>query len=255
MKPREMFEAWAPPECTWSPWAKPLLFAQMDKYNLVPPAEPRAPQQVDVSWAPPAGGTAIVLDLPTDESVYIGAALAARGYRPVPLFNTTPGPPPIVVDVFPIMWALQISTETVLKAPLPPNAPPAFMLDSARLRGTGKREPGAYDNRWAVFEQDFPSGTFLLSQRISQVLLMSAQGGLGVDLTRILSAWQRQGLQMLGRAATPSASVEPIRPRKVASWRLAGFIALMALGLRRNSAGGFGSRIPIPSSGGSGGFG
>lgn len=259
MNARELFEAWAPPECVWSPWAKPVLFAHMERERLVAPDHPLHADP-DVSWAPPAGNTAIVVDLPGEAGVHMGAALAGRGYRPVPLYNTTPGPPPVVLDVRPIMWALHATVEKVLNAPLAPNAPPAFLLDTLRLRRE-RRTEGAYDNRWGVFQQDFPSGTFMASQRISEVLLLSPHGGVGVDIGRVLSVWNKQGLQMKARSSMGTSSIEPLTPRKVLSWRLAGLFAMMALGLRRNSTGGFGSRIPVHSSGSSygggyrGGFG
>jgi hypothetical protein len=252
MDPRALFETWAPPASIWTPWAKPVLFAHMNKVRLIPPGNPGSPNP-DVSWAPTAGtGVAIVADLPGDAAVHLGMALAVRGYRPVPLYNTTPGPPPVVVEVGPTMWALSNYAEQLASLRLHDDSPPVFLLDSLRLRSSGSRTEGAFDNRWAVFEQDFPSGTFLLSRRIHEVLLVSPNGGVGTDLARVLSSWRRRGLNLKVRAAAGAAQIEPLTPRKMLSWRLAGYFALLALGLRRNSAGGFGSRIPVSSSGGYG---
>ena len=70
---------------------------------------------VDASWIPPAeDNVAVVLDLPGADGVWTGVALAARGYRPVPLYNAVPGPTTGVwigafaslVDVAPILAAL-----------------------------------------------------------------------------------------------------------------------------------------------------
>jgi hypothetical protein len=252
MSPRELFEAWAPPSSVWSPWAKPVLFAHMEGSRARSLDGLEATPEVDCSWAGSvAAGTALILELPGSESVPIAAALALRGFRPVPLFNTTPGPAPVVVEVRPTMAALARYAGAVAASNLSSDAPPAFMLDSLRLKTQGRTE-GAYDNRWAVFEQDFPSANFLHARGIHQVLLVAPTGGTEPDLARILSTWRRQGLSLLFRPDHGTPKIEPLTPRTILNWRLAAFAAMLALGLRRNATGGFGSRIPVASSGGGG---
>ena len=57
----------------------------------------------------------IVVDLPGAEAVYAGLALAARGFRPIPLFNGTSGPSE-VIDVLPISRALAGGVEQIGRA-------------------------------------------------------------------------------------------------------------------------------------------
>jgi hypothetical protein len=252
MNQRELFETWAPPSSIWSPWAKPVLFAHLTPSDLqVAAAMPPLHHDPDCSWTSAVGPeTAVILDMPGAESVTLAAAMAHRGFRPVPLFNTTPGPPPVLVSVREILGALAFLAEKVRSARLHIDAPPVFMLDSLRLEGA--RVEGAYDNRWAVFEQDFPSSTFMMSHGITQLLLVAPHGGTSPDLARILSGWRRDGLSLLVRAAHGTSKIEPLTPRRMLNWRLAAFAAMLALGLRRNATGGFGSRVPVSSSGGGG---
>src|SRR4051794_4793341 len=104
----ELFDAWAPAGGPWSDWAKPVLFAHWPR-PLPPAPEPVA---ADLSWVPaPAERVALVIDLPGAASVHVGLELAARGYRPVALFNACPPPaegePGVaVVPVEPILAAL-----------------------------------------------------------------------------------------------------------------------------------------------------
>lgn len=52
---------------------------------------------MDVNWAPaPAERTALVVELPGDDSLRAGLALARRGFRPVPLVNAVAGPDAVV---------------------------------------------------------------------------------------------------------------------------------------------------------------
>src|SRR5947209_18025924 len=83
MTREELFDAWAPAGASWSDWAKPVLFAHWPRPL---PAVADVPPP-DLSWVPPAADrVALVVDLPGAASVHLGLALAAAGYRPVPLF-------------------------------------------------------------------------------------------------------------------------------------------------------------------------
>ena len=73
------FTIWAPPASEWSAWAKPILFAALDRARL-PERSLGDWRGVDVSWAPAARrGTAIVVDLPNVRAVRTGMALASIG--------------------------------------------------------------------------------------------------------------------------------------------------------------------------------
>ncbi len=76
-----------------------------------------------------------------------------------------------------------------------PDVPPVFMLDSQRLMGLLPPMPGTYDNRWVVFPQNFPSGTFLRSRQTGQVLISQITDSVDDDLAHLFSGWQQAGIK------------------------------------------------------------
>src|SRR4051812_36295429 len=85
-----LYLLWAPAESPWSPWVKPVLFAQWSAEEL----PVRDVEAAEIEWTPPADGrTALVCDLPGGYGVAVSTALAVRwGYRPILLYNALPGP-------------------------------------------------------------------------------------------------------------------------------------------------------------------
>jgi hypothetical protein len=251
---QQLYERWAPEGSTWSTWVKPVLFAKMPDIAAPLDGSHAPPAPFDVSWAPPVSDrAAIVLDLPGGASVDAGLALAERGYRPVPLYNVVPGPAetrPIAaaVDVAPVTGALWRGGDAIAQINLPYDAPPAFLLDARRMPPSAPR-PGQFDNRWVVLPQDFPSATFLQTHGIRRVLLVQdVSGQPRSDLAHVLRRWQEAGIVI--DSLVPGAGVRPVtldvaRP-KMFRWMLYALAATM--GLRRSSAGGFGSVVPMPSS-------
>ncbi|MCL4222179.1 MAG: hypothetical protein KJZ65_12515 [Phycisphaerales bacterium] len=240
-----LFELWTPPSARYAPWAKPVLFAQM-----ATGAAPPDSQVSDLPVQPWAdfleGRTAVVLDLPGESSVSHALALVAHGLQPVPLFNGCAGPG-ACIDVESIMMGLRRGAAH-LRHSVPADAPPAFMLDSNRT--AGKPPPGSFDNRWVVFPQDFPSGRFLLAHGLARVLVVHQQACKPADdLKQVLAAWKKSGIEIFGveEARKSPAPLPVTKP-----WPLRPFaaLALLALGLRSNSAGGFGAKVPLPPEGG-----
>jgi hypothetical protein len=238
-----------------------VLFAHLDA--LIAASEvPETPGNLD--WCPPIeSNVAVVADLPGAESVWLGVALAERGYHPVPLFNAIPlpGGQPVLdplsrrnvaaVDVLPILGALRQGAERLVGLPGPPEAPPVFLLDANR-QGDGRTLlPDEFDNRSVCFTTDFPSANFLLAQGIQRVLLVQkAWANLPSDLAHVLRRWQEGGLALQIARADVAAQPERLEIAKP-SWYGAMFQrALMALGLRRASGGGFGAWIPESSAAG-----
>src|SRR3954452_24194 len=177
MTREEMFDAWAPAGGPWSDWAKPVLFAHWPRPL---PADPEAPP-ADLSWVPPAAGrAALVIDLPGAAGVHLGLALAAAGYRPVPLYNAVPPPAEgdpgaSVVVVEPVLAALARGADRLRASPPPADAPPAlpppraapppaFLLDADRQTARRDLAPGEFDNRSVVFPTDVPSAVRLAAQ-------------------------------------------------------------------------------------------
>ncbi len=252
MIPSELFDLWAPPGGLWSPWAKPVLFAEL---GAVAPVDLYAEPLPSVSLAP-SPRAALVVDLPGASSVKAGLALLNAGFRPVPLYNGNRGPGVLnlssgaVIDNEPILGWLCAGAALLQGQPLPSEAPPAFLLDSRR-RSRIPPAPGRFDNRWIVFPQDFPSASFLASQAIERAVLLQEdiQAQPQEDLAHVLRRWQQAGIPIFVGGVTSAGSAQPLTvdPPKRFGWLW--YRALALMGLRRNSAGGFGSVVPQPSSG------
>lgn len=162
MTPAQIYEAWAPAGAPWSPWAKPVLFAHLlgvresdaDLLWREACATLTTPPP-DLGWLPPADGTtALVIDLPGAEGVRVGVHLAARGYRPVPLYNAVPWPGVVPVPESRVTVGMGAVVDLVRAAGprldalgLSWSAPPAFLLDSRRRLGDQAPRPGIFDNR------------------------------------------------------------------------------------------------------------
>jgi hypothetical protein len=263
MNDDEIFPIWTPAASPWSRWAKPVLFAHL--HAAMPPG-PVPEMTYEVNWSPPSDGkTALVLDLPGAEGVLIGVALAARGYRPVPLYNALPlpcgesvidpmsGRAVAAVDVLPIISALIRGAEQLAQSKLPFDAPPAFLLDANRYGYGRKMEPDEFDNRSISFTTDFPSAIFFASAGIKRVVLVQkSQVEPKPDLTHSLRRWQDAGLLLERKGLDcpgPPERFQVARP----PWYGAMFQrALSSIGLRRAgmAMGGFGSWMAESSSGG-----
>src|SRR4051794_30740495 len=154
MKSDDLWQKWAPSDGLWSPWVKPMLFAWAHDHPVTPEF-PALLSEVEFSWLPALssqGRSALILDLPGAEGVAAGLALAACGYRPIPLYNGLPGTDtPSVVQVVPIVQALAAATSGLAELRLPLDAPPAFLLDSRRRHGTVSRNEHSFDNRSISF--------------------------------------------------------------------------------------------------------
>jgi hypothetical protein len=260
MNKEEILSVWAPENSIWWHWAKPVLFAHLDSALSHIPV-PSAPG--DVSWSPaPNENVAVVLDLPGADSVLIGLALAASGYRPVPLYNALPLPfgqtllspatksRVAAVDVLPIISALRTGTKLLAQVTLPPDAPPVFLLDANR-KGTRKMIPGEFDNRSVLFTTDFPSANFLASQSIQRVLLVQKQVlEPRPDLAHTLRRWQDGGLTLERLRLEPLSPREPFEVSRPAWYGAMFQRVLSAIDLRRASGGGFGAWVPDSSAGG-----
>ena len=249
----ELFERWAPVDSIWSPWVKPVLFAAQHAPTQSDSTEWQASvAQARGRWTPSRPGeAALVLDLPGPLALAVALECAAHGYRPVPLFNSCPGPNAVVPNGT-VRLGLELGVDDLSAARLHAEASPAFVLDARRMSGMPK--PQSFDNRWQVFPQDFPSASALLARSIRNVVLV--QDGQSVprdDLAHVLLRWQKSGIAIsaLDLAATPPVpeSIRVATPRRFGSilQRL-----LVTLGLRRNSAGGFGAVVPDVMSGGGG---
>jgi hypothetical protein len=270
----QAFELWAPSSSPWSVWAKPVLFAHLPEISES--HQPAALPPPDVaSWAPRSdGSTVVVVDLAGAESVRLGEGLMRARFRPIPLFNAVPGPresqpsalgdtPRTLVDVHSIVDAIQDASPRMVESlrGLPPDAPPAFLLDANRRFGNAPR-PGDFDNRSVSLPTDFPSATFLLARGVLRVLLV--MGGSeplvaafkgeqpAADLAHTLLRWQSAGIAIHACTMDSTFQASKVQLMTVARPSWFGAVwhnALSILGLRRNPIGGFGGTLPLPSGG------
>lgn len=241
---QELYETWADPASVWSAWAKPAVFATFAEWPVPPPGLSDLP---DTGWVPLADGrTAIIVDVPGGAAVAAGLAVAAKGYRPVPLFNGCAASG-MVVDVTGLAVSLASGAAVLRGIRLDAAAPPVFLLDSLRRPNTGRPSPGRFDNRWVVFPQDFPSARKLSASGVTGVTLYAAEAL--PDLSHVLMRYQEAGLTLTqaepGGSGTRALTVS--RPSRFVEL---GYRAAVLVGLLRNPAGGFGARVPRPSSGG-----
>lgn len=250
----EVFSAWVPnlPEDefgpAWTQWAKPVLFAAINEETPAGslPIEDlpflRSVLHADQKKY------AVVIDLPGTRSISLGVLLAAEGFRPVPLFNGCPGKDELV-NTSALISALRGTAARLLELPLPPGAPPVFLLDSRRMSKDTPPAPGRFDNRWFTFPQDFPSGNLMLARGINAVLLVQGNPGQpSEDLSHVLRRWQDAGVEI--QSMTPeSAQTESLNVNRPRRFRSLWYSLLALMGLFPNSAGGFGGIIPHPSSG------
>jgi hypothetical protein len=238
----DCFRIWAPDGNPWSAWAKPVLFASVpgfvtDRPFDVPPLDvPGLP----VAWHQ----TAVILDLRGDESVRLGLAFAGRGFRPVPLYNGTEGPDP-VVKTDGLVSALGAGSEVLKTMRLAKEARPVFLLDANRRDADARGLEGRYDNRWMVLPQDFPSAGYLKSQGISScTLIQRGPHDPAQDLAHVLLRWQQGGITIRSVELTTQRVIDPLIITPPSSFRRAWYAAIALLGLRRSNVGGFGANVP-----------
>jgi hypothetical protein len=257
----ETYKLWAPCDAQWTEWVKPVLFANMVKRKVMQPIGAHWTDRVvsantGKANAEPVGipelqwisllnrSAAIIVDLPGKNGVLEGLALARIGYRPIPLYNGVNGPRSAVRNVHEIEDVLYSFANELPTFNIKPDAPPAFLLDSNRM--TGFAGPGDYDNRWSVFPQDMPSASYLMDKGIRSVFVRTDK--IRDDLNHILYRYQTQGITVYMNNGTDHKTITVSKPSRFKSlfYRVG-----VVLGLRRNSAGGFGGLVPEPS--GSGG--
>jgi hypothetical protein len=269
-----IYQAWAPDEAIWSRWVKPVLFAHLSATAVQTADVSGMEPSGDLSSVPAAdGATAIVVDLPGTQSVLAGLALASRGYRPVLLFNSVPHPagapqyaadmltpgidpgaygvgPVVVVDMSTVVSLLIMGTQKLEELRLRADAPPAFLLDIRRRGKNAALMPRTFDNRSISLPTDFPSANFLMANGIKRaVLVQETFAPPETDLAHTLRRWQQAGMEILIASMTESSAPYPIDVPRPPWFRHLWYGLLARCGLRRNSLGGYGGFIPVPSSG------
>jgi len=266
MKREEVFLAWAPKDSIWSPWVLPVPFAQLNCLDFAPAVEVKADS---FPWIPEGGKEefAYILDLPGEQAIRYGLAMAGLGLRPVPVIDGSPGAgefyfsrepqasttpawhPNVAVDMTELLRVLCEGASALVGTALPAAALPVFLLDARRMKADRLLNDEIYDNRWRVFPQDFPSAKFLLEHGVRRVLLVQERKGQPQeDLAHVLLRWQEGGIVIESVGASDGSSREEIPVTKPSWFRWIWYRALVALKLRRSWSGGFGG-FPMSSTG------
>lgn len=261
MNKTDIHARWAPAGAAWTPWVKPVLFASLDaecapkplgplpawiRADVIEPLEQQpgaARGEQPYRRSPRLDDVAVVIDLPGAEGLLVAVALAQHGFRPIPLYNAIPAEAS-VVDQQPIMDALVNGAAEL--AALPPNAPPAFVLDADRMGRGRPCAPGHFDNRSICFPTDFPSARALWSAGIRRAVLIRRDGERPeVDLAEALITWQEQGIAFfVARTDTRG----PAQPRTLAraSWLRRMLHELERHPMVSHGNGVFGRRLALP---------
>lgn len=187
MNGREAYEIWAPEGVVWSDWVRPVPFIFMDEGILT--SDLKIPKINYTAEGLLPSRCALILDLPGNDAVEEGLALARIGFRPVPLYNGSPEQhgATALVDNKVIESALYFGADELMKITIPANAPPAFLLDSNRVN-TYKPDVSVYDNSWDIYPQDMPSADFFLRHGIKNLLVRSDK--IRKDLQAVLHRYQ-----------------------------------------------------------------
>ena len=88
MTGRDIFKIWAPIGAKWVDWVRPVPFIEINedsnKYELNNFIIPKINYIKELYK-----DTAIIIDLPGNDSIIEGIALSKIGYRPIPIYNGT----------------------------------------------------------------------------------------------------------------------------------------------------------------------
>lgn len=261
----ELYRVWGPaPGSPWEPFHCLPLFAAVDRIpreRLGPTALGPLAGKADLAPVPAHArpgaprpewlddGTWTILDLPGRSSVIAAVWLVGSGpCQPVCTFDNWPHPKGILhpqeVLAELLRWATTVAD---LRSGLRPESPPVWICDSDRL-GRRKGVPGEFDNRYFLDDSILPGPALLRGAGIHKVVYVThnARTVPVEDLEGSLSDLLRSGMEVLHVELTNPDD----EPRPLASLRTKK--RPKQTGFRRSAAGGFGTTVPEPSSGGGG---
>lgn len=194
MTNREAYKVWAPFGKRWTDWVRPVPFiaAQMNVkgYHLGQLCIPKI-DGIDESWK----NAAVVIDLPGDESVEWGLALAKFGYRPIPIYNGTieQANARATVDNQTVGAALLYGADILQEIEIKDDALPAFLLDKNRL-SRFKLDASVFDNSWDVYPQDIPSADYFLKNGIDEIIILSTS--FSRDLKAVFRKFRKKNIRI-----------------------------------------------------------
>ncbi len=259
IRPEKLYDVWGPhPESQWIPFHAIPIFAALDRIpkEKIGPARPGAPPSLELpehargsapapQWLVP--GVLTIADLPGPASVEAAAWLVtSAGCQPVCTFNNWPHPkglirPELILAEL-LRWATTIGE---VRERLTPSSPPVWICDNGRLgQRTGK--PGEFDNRYYIEEAALPGPGLMKSAGINRIVYVTndpAQAPV-IDLDGFFFDSEAAGIAVhIANVMEPGLPLRPWITRPPRKYEP---------NFKRSSAGGFGSTVPEPSSGGGG---
>lgn len=194
MTGREIYKIWAPFRAKWVDWTRPVPFININNdfkiYNLN--------EFIYTSINYLKGyekNTAIIVDLPDEESINEGLSLAKMGYRPIPVYNGTNPNEGVManVDNHIIEEGLVWGATQLKQIELLQDANPAFLLNTNRMQRY-KMDVSVFDNSWDLYHQDLPTSEYFLKNGINKIIIRSKK--IESDINKILYKHQKDGIDI-----------------------------------------------------------
>lgn len=192
MNGEEIYKIYAPIDAKWTEWIRPVPFVAISTYNRTPAINWIDRKITFLNQYEP--GTAIFVDLPGEESIELGIALAYLGYRPIPIFNGTDEQEgsKATTDTYLIEKHLINASEKLKNINLKKDANPVFLLDSSRMNRY-KANESVFDNSWDLYKQDIPSLEYFKKNNIYKIIIVGNE--VERDLRKIFFEFQNAGIQ------------------------------------------------------------
>lgn len=269
-RPEALYDVWGPhPESPWTPFHAIPIFAALDRVDKksIGPTPPRdlaraegatpgsthriaLPQHALPGAAAPAWlaqDVLTIVDLPGPVAVEAAVWLVTSARcQPVCTFNHWPHPKGLLhperILAELLRWATTISDA---RERLTASSPPLWICDSERL-GNRSGKPGEFDNRYFIEEAALPGAAMLKTTAIHKIVYVTRDPAAApvIDLDGFFFESEAAGIPVhIADVMEPQLPLRPWitkPPRKYGS------------DFKRSSAGGFGTTVPEPSSGGGG---
>ena len=194
MTGKDFYKIWAPIGAKWVDWVRPVPFVGINENLKIYEVENFTIPQINYIQNPTTE-TAIIIDLPENNSIKEGLGLAKLGFRPIPIYNGTDQQDGAMatVDNKSIKIGLIKGALELQKMQIDNNAPPAFLLDSNRMNRY-KMNQSVFDNSWDIYAQDLPSAEYFLKNGINKIIVRGES--IQTDLQKILYSFQQKGIRI-----------------------------------------------------------
>ncbi len=206
MDGKEIYKIYAPVGAKWTEWIRPVPFVGINTYNRKPTNNWTNRKILFLNEYEP--NTAIFIDLPGEESIEYGIALANFGYRPIPIFNGTDEQDgaKATTNTYLIENYLINASEKLKNINLKNDANPAFLLDSSRINRYRVKE-SIFDNSWDIYKQDIPSLQYFKINNINKIIVIGNE--IKRDLRKIFFEFQDAGIDIyLSNAYSPAQKIK-----------------------------------------------